>query len=125
MKCERSEATWSCVDFVTAVNAVFADVIINGSWQHAFVNNGFSEDQNALSERAIDAVGGMPESVGQERPPIIDLILIFPRRSRIEDHAIFARFAFQPYKRARARPKIAPRREVMGHTRSETIALRA
>ena len=125
IKCERSDATWSCVDFVTAVNAVFVDTIIHGSWQHAFVSNGFSEDQAGVSERVIGAIGGIPAGVGQNRPTSEDLTLIFPRRTRIEEHAIFAQFAIQPYKKARARPKNTPRTEVMGRTRSETMALRA
>ena len=124
-KCERSAATWSCMNFVTAVNAVFVDIIINGSWQHAFVSNGFSEEQGGVSERVLGVIGGMPQDVGHDRPTIEDLTLIFPRRSRIEEHAIFAQFAIQPYNRKRVRPEVVQRREVMGRTRSETIALRA
>ena len=101
------------MNFVTAVNAVFVDIIINGSWQHAFVSNGFSEEQGGVSERVLGLIGGMPQDVGHDRPTIEDLTLIFPRRSRIEEHAIFAQFSIQPYNRKRVRPAVVQMREVM------------
>ena len=125
-KCERSDATWSSLDFVRAVNGVFVDMMINGSWEHAFVSNGFSNNQNGVSERVVGAIGALPPSIGNNRPTMEDLTLVFPRRSRVDEHSVFAQFSIQLHRVARTlRPTIVPTREVMGRTRSETIALRA